>query len=543
MGYSREVKSIGIILLMVILAHGLNILNDGIYSDGWMIYHHIHDMDYDKLRLISIDVGLPEWGSYYYWVLAKLGDVVFVSRIATFIAIGVVSIAVYYFLRQLRLFSERETVICCIVAAVYSAYQMEVNIIMAFSTFCLMCFYVGIALYQYSMGQNGGLKAWLLQIVSMILLFMSFNLNSLLVYYYGLLLIVHHYAGMLRWRELKRLAISRHAIMYIIPIAYWIMKVALYPKASYFDTYNEFIRNPVAWGVGLFKFLMNAVNAQISLGMSNLLIYPLMFVGAFFLAKKLQSIDDESPADARSLTPNGVIAVGGWLFLFSVGAYVLVGKSPSIDGWDSRMSILVSLSVGVVVIGMMRYVMNSVTRDVVGKRIVMFIVASMIFGFVMTNWKNSIAWELNWIRDVALMEQLHVSPEWKGNSIYAIRDDTEFPDVVRYHAVAYAGILKRVWGGESRVGLNPFPCQDYDVKKQMDILSQSKKALNWIMISEFDPEGESVGLRIRRRGDLQNHTIFAKYYYYKYFRPELMADFLRTVFSIDRIPLDEACRS
>jgi hypothetical protein len=535
-------KSVGIILFVVLLAHGPNILNDGVYTDGWMLYHYVSKMDVNVLFQMYADMGIPAWQAYYWLgigALSSLGDFVLVSRIVVFCVIATTSVAMYGCLRQFKLFSERECVLCCIVAASYFSFQVEPDLAFSYSTFCVMCFYVGMVLYLKSLIWNDRLAGWALQVVSVPVLFLSFNLHSLLVYYYGFLVIIH-YCKLNGPRKMGAAAIVRQCAMYLLPIFYWLMKVGLYAKASFNNDGNTILLSPFRWGVAFVKFLLYGVNGQFALSITQIIAYPFLFCAAYILARKLQSIDDSHPITERNTTPAVALAVGVWLFIASIVAYVLVGKSPLVTGWESRHSILIAFPVGIILVGLIRVVTVSARSEAVSRFGALFVVASLVFGFMVTNWKETIAYELNWIRDKAFMTQLREKPEWKDFSVYIIQDESEIPTTVYYHEFTFAGMLSEALGGESRIGFRGKMKTHDDWIKTRNWINSDAKFVTWFMIKDLNPDGKRIALIIRRHGDMHNLKILVMYYYYKYIHSEGMDDFLHVPFMVERIPLDDA---
>src|SRR5205823_4826589 len=97
----------------------------------------------------------------------------------------------------------------------------------------------------------------------------SFNLNSLLAFYFGFLIVL------MTMPTARRLS-ARHGVFILIPFVFWIARISLFPPRGYFAEYNRLDLNPGSMIRQLLRFTYFAGFVQMNETLRWLIAAPLV---------------------------------------------------------------------------------------------------------------------------------------------------------------------------------------------------------------------------------------------------------------------------
>jgi hypothetical protein len=172
-----------IIFIFTIFTHGLLLLNEGKYWDTWLIHTFIKDGSWNLLSQLYNDSGRPMMG-YLIAGIGHLPNFYFVERVLEVFSIFIFGVLVYKICTLPGFLRPSQGLCIALLGLCYPAfYQFMVGFDVYMYYYCF--FMLGVYLVLRNARNNN--PPWLIRAPILLLFFVSFDLNSLLVYYFGFL--------------------------------------------------------------------------------------------------------------------------------------------------------------------------------------------------------------------------------------------------------------------------------------------------------------------------------------------------------------------
>jgi len=280
--------------------------------------------------------------------------------------------------------------------------------------------------------------------VSLILFFAAFNANSVLVYFWGFLLLYAWLAytrspeGLGTYESLKILSLA------ILPFAYWIMKETLTPRHGYYKNYNRIRFTPFSIlqvGLRAFRFGVDVPMLKPILefvaSKNATLVLSSIFLGllALDLGKDLVAMP--------VLEALQILATGYALLFLAAAPFMLVGQGSWEGGWASKNFMLFHLPYALIVFGWLQLFPNSF--GIVLIPIILLANALYIL-------KIHLLYIAASVKDKALIRWLTANPQLSSASVIKIRDShwIEYPferKSTMYWPAYLSCMVKLVWPG------------------------------------------------------------------------------------------------
>lgn len=519
---------IWIIFLTALLSHGLFLLNDGVYWDGWLLYTHLTDGDWESIRLWFFESGDP-LRAYFHWAMRLFPDLVFGHRLVAFLSILGAAVLVYEIGHRFRFLSRAESVAVALVALLFPAFQVAFEFITLWYLFTYLLFLVAVwcALFAQTASGRRRIALWLIALVAFAL---SFTTPSLIGYYPGFLCLLvlvyrrqHSAAG---WRLLLDWT-RRHVWLFLFPVVCYILNRVLAPTSSIFSEYRKIYPSLDLWRNHFQRFLENAVLAQLQLALSPFWAW-LAIGGAVFLLLTWLRLNPVSWLDERA-NRWGMPLFGGALFVLGVAPYCIGNLSPDVHGWTTRHALLVALPVALVLVGLLRFLGSTARPFLPRLGVGVFVMLLLAFGAQMV--MNYAFWQARWVKDRALVLQLSKIPEPKSVSVFFVHDKFPIGGEDNYRPYEWASMFKVAWHDESHIGLD-------DRRWNASYLAGRPPDFNSIYnLATFDPEGCAADLTVTRNLDAGgDRTLMVRYLYYRFLHPDQLDGFLSNVLSFQITP-------
>lgn len=526
--------------VVAVFSHGLLLLNDGTYWDEWLLGSYLAEDDWKEVNAWATESGMPAIG-YFYWALKLLGLIPYYKIIAL-ATLFTTAVLVFKLCSEFNLFTRFEAVGVAVLSLTYPAYQTTIEL----STFRYLVFYCAFLFVILQLWRSARaespllLKPWR-RVLLLAILTISYNLNSLLVLYFPLLFVVFWQikeANSLSWIDVAKAHLLGKLDFIALPFIFYAVKKIFTPAYGAYAGYNELNLDPASVWAHLERFAKNALYGQIDTSLTGLFAHPLVVIFllplTYLAYTKYQRATPEPSGDH---TPIKVIPVYA-LLLFGVGLllagmfpYAAVGLSPAMSGWNTRHALLISLPVAFLMVSLLRPLWidrpAGAQGGLDGRFIAAFLGGMLVVAFSLSTASYYVSWQARAVKDKAIMADLAEVALLKNFSVFWINDQYPLGGEVLYRFYEWAGMFKKTWGGESRVG---FQVQGYNQAALAGYKSYYNKSNN---LSEFDPSGCQAGLIIRQ-GALQysEPQLVWKYFQYKFFEPQKMTDFLHGVVNI-----------
>jgi len=344
---------LAVIVAAGLAAHGLILLSDYILWDGWGYSHWLGERaELVHLERLFREIGRPL--DILFWIpFIGVKEMQLHAKYAG-VATWILSACLMYLvLLRSRFTSPSAALMCGVLATILPVFDVLGELAIWMNTACVALFWAGWWVLV-SMPSRGAL-AWLCRAIGLGLFFLSFNLNSQLVYFYAFavcLVAVNLFQDGAKpvWAAASR-TVLRYADFAVLPIVFWTWKRMFTPNSGYYEGYN----NPAftfellsRTGVSLFSgFLADEARA--------LFESPLWFVVSLIIVVLcvLLAVRRGVRFAVAGSPRQGVFLflVGGLLLFAGAFSYAVVDQSFSASGWLTRNCILLALPLSMLLVG------------------------------------------------------------------------------------------------------------------------------------------------------------------------------------------------
>jgi hypothetical protein len=503
-----------IIAAVTVAAHGLILLNQGIYWDGWMHYTFAVEHRWQNLYTdYLLPVGRP-MAALTYWFLGSLPLPLIAHRWLTLGLLVGRGCLIYAIGIKTKWLTSFESVALAILTVVYPAFDVAFEFTLFPHVLSYFLFVLGALLSITMAEQPVGSKRAFLRILSLLAFALSFTVESFLVFFYwflGLFFIkitdeeqpVSYY--------LKRLVgLTDYALL---PIVYWVVDWYAFPTSGTFAQFNTIQLIPAQIIQMYEQFLRLAIWQP--LGDFHMLLW--LFVLALLSIKKLPW----KCQLGKGRRGYFVLVAGIVGLAFAIMPYASVGKPP-IGGWENRHALLIGLPVALMLIGLLRLGIAGHQHSGV---VALSVVAVLAGGFSYDLWGSYIEWQARWVKDLSIIANLRELDEEEVAqvSVYIIDDHTRLAGGERYRLYEWAALFREAWGTETHIGLT----SRNDIEGFLRHGPSSEMFLTEeYLSSNFDPSGCQATLTILYNRPIGDLELALRYFYFKFLKPADLNDFL-----------------
>jgi hypothetical protein len=521
--HMKRAASYLIIFLWGSMIHGLLLFNDGIYWDDWLWVTALKEKNWPVIHAMGFERGIP-LDSYFQWFFSGFQNIEFAHRFVAFLCILVSAMLVHAICRQVGVLTWSESLWIALVSMTYPAFQTQIILSTTNYLFYYMLFLGGVLLALKSKARSS-FQRYGLRIGALILFFLSFSLASLLVFYFGFLLLLLLFVRRLKsfsLRETLTRFVPRHLDYIFLPFLYWAVKEIMFPQYGLYADYNRFQFSPVTLVLNLGGFLNNAVYFQLNSTLKQLLEQPAL---GLFIVLAAYQIFPALKLNLRhffSIKSYWLLGFGVVLFGLGIFPYVIVGQAPASHGWSTRDAILVGLPMALVILGAIGMVFSPDRERLSRPGFVFLLTVAVAFGLITVN--NYLSWQARWVKDRSVMVNLGQLAGAEKYSIYWVDDQYPLGGEDNYRFYEWSSMFEQIWGDQTRIGLD----QRYSTPKLIEELKPTFTA-NY-NLSDLDPAGCQATLTIRPRASPPpDFELVVRYLYYRFLRPQGMQDFLAGV--------------
>ena len=511
-----------IIFLVTFFSHGLLLVNDGLYWDGWLTKGYLDSGDWLSMKQQTSEMGLPVLG-YIMWSL-KILKIYDYYKFIAFLMIFLSATLIYSIADRLKFTTKFEGLLIAIIFITLPAYQTSIEISTLNYLILLFLFYLSIfIIVEVRYGNIFKYKS-LVNFLALIGLFISFNMNSLLVYFYSFILILA-----IKEIDFKRGAliggkqfVINNFYMLALPFIYFGFRKYITPPNGLYQDYHSLNMDPYFIVTLIIQYIRVAVMGQIFnsimilreyLTLLILVIFCIELYYRYLLLKFKNELHSFSEPWFRDVNVGLITFFSITCLLFAVLPYAVVGLYPAIKGFNTRHSILISLPVALLIISIFRnYSINFKQLDIISrvrfKKTQLIIIYVLIFSFISACNLYYISWEARAIKDNAVLSLLKSRDDIKQYSIYWIDDKYKLGPTGDYSYYEYSSMFKKIWGGESRLGI-PFSYYDSEgsilQKGQMNLIHRYN-------LGDFNAQGPSIFITIKPKMNYSEGELVFLYY-------------------------------
>ncbi|KOF03270.1 hypothetical protein OB69_08210 [Roseivirga seohaensis subsp. aquiponti] len=359
------------IIGIYVLSNFLMLINGGVFWDDWILY----DMPKSTVLQVFTDVGAPYIGVLHNF-LNSFDNPVFMYRVIT-LSLQIASVLILNrILVYIRVTDKYDRFYVLMLFALVPFYASKVTLIMLPATLSYAIFIFAFYLLMRYLSQ----KLLYLRLLSLMLFFVSFSLNSLLVFYavpiYFLVsdrspkklfdFKISYYIDFLRTHKYLKIL-----DFLLLPFIFWVVKKLAFPLGGAYlnKSYNELsIKALLKFPLRFLETVKNSFLGVFSEFYSYIaidLFYGLLFIGVLMvgvISSKFIFSNRAARVESRVESSKKFLVVGFIVFLLGSLPYILVKKIPSFEGYETRHQVLLSLGFSLLMFGFLLLIKNNVVR-------------------------------------------------------------------------------------------------------------------------------------------------------------------------------------
>jgi hypothetical protein len=455
--------------------------------------------------------GVPTY--LYIWAAAAAMPPPMIGfKVLSLLLITGSGLLVYSILVESDLVSRTEALLITCLAVAYPADHTHVLLITVPYLVYWFLFLLGLLVLMRSEIASGGRK-WALRVFALACFFLSFSLNSLLLFYFGALLFGVLYLHRVKGLTLGRLVtyeLPRHLDLLIAPFAFWFVYRTYFPPNGLYGYYHQFHLALDSLVTSAQGFWLSGVVAQFRDSLVALAAAPLVWLAALYAVHRLWRSRQPGPDPIRPRLV--MLGFGALLAVLAVFPYMAVALSPSEHGWNSRHTILLGIPVAIVLVAGAR-ILFSAGRGAVGA-VGAAALASLLLGFIADSGIGYVGWEARWIKDSSVIANLASTPGADGYSVYWIDDGYPAGGEPDHRYYEWSSMLGRAFGGQSRIGL------DTRTSSPRFLVNGKSSFTDARNLAGLDPAGCEAVVVIGRGPDPHSELgLVARYVFYSVFDP------------------------
>jgi hypothetical protein len=433
------------------LAHGLMLLNRGLFWDDWIYFRQPNAL----LATLGRELG-STWPDVTAWLPYGSWFSIWATRAVMFACFLGVALLVLRLSRRLPFFDSGTRIAFASLVAVFPAMAARDSISTFIYPISLLLFMAGWALLDHSIDTKGW-RSWVPRVAALIAFFLSFRTASLVLFYAVVIVWVLWRCGV-SWRRPKEAVsiVLRRADVVVLPVAFWLFRSFDAVPSGFYENYNiltwkSLTAAPLLVPQALWQSLVDAFTR-----MPGIAWWPVVLAVAVVAAFALWKAGDESP-----LLSSRRRAVAGWLSAAGVGLllvvlgvfpYLAVSKVPGFGDFNSRHQLLVPFGAALIVVGLVRALTDGARLP---RAVTVGIFAVLIALCAGTVAGDHVGYQREWYKQLAMIEAFQRAPEMQSGRAFVFDDRVKKFNVagrIRRRFYEYAGLFEQAFGTHDRFG-------------------------------------------------------------------------------------------
>lgn len=447
-----------------IAAHfGIFFISNAIYWDDWILFQGQSGIVIDIFTQQAASLFYLE--GYSHVVLLKVGP--WIYKLATFLLMLMTGFFLERILKKYSDLSDDLRLFIVLLFLIFPFNAARVALMDFRYTFCYFCFFYA----WYLMGR--------MRYISAILFFVSFNTQSLLVFYalpiIDLFFHGRYYKSTLFFWQF----ITKNIVFLVIPFVFFFVKVIAFPSSGMYSNYNKqfslsnLISSPVHQFWNVFE-----INLKPSYWVA---VVFLAVVVAYLLHNPIKGV----LAEKKLKTSLVLVGIGVFAFLLGAFPYWILGHVPTFNEWSSRHQLLLPLGFSLALVGATLFCFpSSIAKWIF----------SLAIGFsLFINVTNYIHLYVDWEKQKALITLIANNEAIKNSKLIVFEDSTKSMNALgrSYRDYEWNGLVKTAFGDEKRYSVDS---SNWDKKAGM----RSDPLINkYYLATDFDQVAFSNPLYVK----------------------------------------------
>ncbi|MGP0630149.1 hypothetical protein ACTRW9_10600 [Nitrospina sp. 32_T5] len=469
---------------VALLAHGLVLVNDGNYADGWLFNFFAEQGDWDRMKAMWYEIGRP---LAYWWVSLPFENFfnIYLFKFLSLLPLVLVSFIQFHFLHRFTPLSRKTAWFVAAFTLCWPFYHMIVW--GAFSDHIPpVLFFGGWLLYFLHLEKNGNL---FLKGASIALLFVSYFYQAFLVFHCVIVLVLFAYTmgypPRPAWPEIRRHFpgfLKTHWAIVLVPFVFFFAKPYLFPVVGRYAGYYSI------------DFLSLKTLAFFAGSMANALFAPIIGLGAYYasvplllivlaVAYRLYKKKNTGFGMVPSARLGWYLAVGLVLIASLAYAHAANHKMGMLLSYQARHNRQMGLGAAFLTLAMIGYIGNRYAH--LRWPLARFLGFSALGVLVFINISIYLTQQAHWAKNQAVIHQLKQHEPLPGIGMYFMTNHLPMGMGVDYHYTEVSLTLNAAWRGERFIGVPPYlQKRRYDREWVGIVLNELKQGNNPLPASD-----------------------------------------------------------
>jgi hypothetical protein len=414
-----------LLVFFYLLAHGgLLLVSNSIYWDDWLLYRTEPSVILDTFKQTG---SMFNVAAYMHIGLIKIGP--WIYRILTLILMFTAGLFLNSVLKRYKNINESTRFFIVLMFLILPFNIGRVALIDFGYSLCYFLFFL----------------AWMLmdrfRFLSLILFFISFNTNSLLVFFAVPFFDMLYRKGCLTsWKNTLR-CFPKHIDYVLLPFIYFYIKTQHFKPSGLYENYNEtydiqnLITSPLSQLVDLFRL-------HISIGLAGV-----FFIISFYVLKKFFISAEKKQCNLIDLFFIGVL-----IFILGAFPYWILGHVPTFSEWTSRHQLLLPLGSSLILVATWLYLKESL--------VFFSAIIGLSLAFNVAAYKDLF---FDWQKQKQLIELFSLNSEIENARLIVIDDQTTGMNALArgYRFYEWNAIFYQAFGDQKRFGISQAKLPEY----------------------------------------------------------------------------------
>jgi hypothetical protein len=426
----------------------------GLFWDDWVVFH----VDPSAVLNLYTMSGRPLFGHFFNSLFAIDPDGFIIFRVLIFSCFLIPLFLLDRILLEISEITTYERVSLVALFSVIPVNSSRIAITMAQYSFCQLLFYVAFFVTVYFIKS----KNIFLRLLALGLFYVSFTMDSLLVFYAIVLLFIFYKEnGFIRYENKWKLsiAVKNISIKYIdfilLPIVYLGIKSAFFQPYGLYANYNKITVFNLAKSI--FRIVLSILESLKPILKECLIVatnFPIIHIlGAILIFILLKSlISNDESIKSRKLIRNFLI-IGFGIIGLAIFPYYVVNAVPGMNNWSSRHQVLMPLGCSVLVLFSIELIASYFPN--VRLRVARLgFLAVVLTSFIITTLHSHLQYQKDWFKQLSMISQFKENELMQKHTSFQFVDNTLALNATfrTYNFYEFTGLMKHAFNDETRYG-------------------------------------------------------------------------------------------
>jgi|GEM_PF-4350549 len=536
--------------LTAFITHGLLILNDGVYWDDWYVY--LPELENNAIGHKNQIAGYGLYIQYYlYLAITWLPGIIFTNKLIGFLSISLTAIAIYKIMELTRLTRRHESLWVALLSMTYPVFQISFMMIGVYQLLYYMVFIMAIWVALLSKQTEKPLIHYLLRGGAIALFLFSFSFNILIGLYGGAFFILfiydwNHSSNKFSLQALIHSLLKNLDYLVLSIVFYVVLRPILLITTTEQPTsgYTPSVSNISISGLQV--ILEEVVFKQIFPNIERLITNPflLLFTAIIVIGVLISHSEQTQKSIDDVRIPyyfSGVIILIGIIW-FIVGSIplLLTLNLPKASGWESRQGIFASLPVALIFVSLLKVVFWD-RAHTAWHRIGHAIAMIFLLAFSASTISYYIGGQARWVKDRSFIHHMNMASIPQEMNVFWYNDLLYPPLALERYRDEEIGLLLQL-ADVSYIYTSTF--RGIDIFEEYEFVSSTFRTIDDPLI-----QNSCQALLTITRGEQNDSDIklTTEYFYYRFFAPSELDNFLNHVSTLYVTPLavpqNSTCRT